>query len=99
MRPPGTTWTYKATAGDHDYAVYDEATGKDVALVRDFNEANARAIAAVPEMLAALEAVMREADFTADDGAADLGARLVEVERRARAALAKARGEEGGERA
>lgn len=48
-------WTHKATAGDHDFAVYPEATGRDVALVRDFNEANARLIAAAPEMLEALQ--------------------------------------------
>jgi hypothetical protein len=47
-------WMYRATAGDHDFAVYPEATGRDVALVRDFNEANARLIAAAPEMQALL---------------------------------------------
>lgn len=39
-----TPWEYRATAGDHDFAVYDEATGHDIALVRDFNEANAELI-------------------------------------------------------
>jgi hypothetical protein len=47
-------WTYHATAGNHDFSVYPEATGRDVALVRDFNEANARLIAAAPDLLAAL---------------------------------------------
>lgn len=47
-------WTHKATAGDHDFLIYPEATGRDVALVRDFNEANARLIAAAPDMLEAL---------------------------------------------
>ena len=46
-------WIYKGTAGQHDYAVYAEATGRDVALVRDFDEANARLIAAAPDLLAA----------------------------------------------
>lgn len=47
-------WMYKATAGHHDFAVYPEATGRDVALVRDADEANARLIAAAPELLAAV---------------------------------------------
>jgi hypothetical protein len=47
-------WTYQPTAGNHDFAAYPEATGRDVALVRDFNEANARLIAAAPELLGAL---------------------------------------------
>lgn len=40
-------WIYHATAGDHDFSVYPESDGRDVALVRDFNEANARLIATV----------------------------------------------------
>lgn len=52
-------WTFKATAGDHDFSVYPESTGRDVALVRDFNEANARLIAAAPALYEALRDVLR----------------------------------------
>ena len=50
-------WTYQPLAGHHDFAVYPEdvTATSDVALVRDFNEANARLIAAAPEMLEALK--------------------------------------------
>lgn len=48
-------WYYAGLAGDHDFGIYPESTGRDIALVRDFNEANARLIAAAPDMLAALE--------------------------------------------
>ena len=60
MKKPNITpgnWTHKATAGNHDFAIYPEETGNDVALVRDFNEANAQAIASVPLLLEALEAL------------------------------------------
>lgn len=46
---PGN-WTYQPTAGKHDFSVYSEATGRTIALVRDFDEANARLIAAAPRM-------------------------------------------------
>ncbi len=55
--PTPGPWIYRNTAGNHDFAVYQESTGRDVALVRDFNEANARLIAAAPEMYAQLEAI------------------------------------------
>jgi len=55
-------WAYQPTAGDHDFSVYEEATGRDVALVRDFNEANARLIAKAPEMLEALRNIIRDQD-------------------------------------
>lgn len=58
MKKPNITagnWSYKATAGNHDFAIYPEETGKDIALVRDFNEANAQVIAALPKLLDALE--------------------------------------------
>ncbi len=51
-------WLYQPSAGDHDYMIYEEQTGKDVALVRNFNEANARLIAAAPELLAACQALI-----------------------------------------
>lgn len=45
-------WDYQATAGNHDFSVYGGETGRDIALVRDFDEANARLIAAAPDLLA-----------------------------------------------
>lgn len=44
-------WTYHATAGNHDFEVYPEATGKTVALVLNFDEANAALIATAPDLL------------------------------------------------
>jgi len=45
-------WAFQALAGHHDFAVYDQETGRDIALVRNFNEPNAALIAAAPELLA-----------------------------------------------
>lgn len=48
-------WIYNSTAGKHDFEVYPQdgpQAGRTVALVRDFNEANARVIAAAPELAA-----------------------------------------------
>lgn len=75
-------WMYQATASDHDYIVYPESTGRDVALVRDFNEANARLIAAAPDLYEALRLAISEGDMgpTGTAGKA------------ARAAVAKAEG-------
>lgn len=36
--------TYSETAGDHDFLIYPESGGPDVALVRDFDKHNARRI-------------------------------------------------------
>lgn len=48
-------WDYAPTAGNHDFSIYAAETGRrDIALVRDFNEANARLIASAPEMREAL---------------------------------------------
>ena len=55
-------WLYQALAGNHDFAVYTEATGHDVALVRNFNEPNARLIAASPRLLAALKELVARCD-------------------------------------
>jgi len=52
------------TAGNHDFLIYPEQPGNAVALVRDFDEANARLIAAAPQLLAACQAAL---DFL-DDG-------------------------------
>lgn len=46
-------WNYQALAGKHDFAVYADADGKNLALVCGFYEANARLIAAAPDLLAA----------------------------------------------
>lgn len=86
-------WTYQATAGNHDYAVYPEATGKCLALVRDFDEANARLITAAPELL---EAAQNARNVLAALATGDLktisrdSAALVTL----RAAIAKATGTE-----
>jgi hypothetical protein len=51
-------WTHHITAGDHDFLVYPENGRDTVALVYGGeNEANARLIAAAPELLAALRAL------------------------------------------
>lgn len=50
LQPTPGPWHYHATAGHHDFLIYAEATGRDIALVRDFNEANARLIVKAPEM-------------------------------------------------
>lgn len=61
-------WTYQPTAGNHDFSVYSEATGRTVALVRDFDEANARLIAAAPEMAAELAALKHDLEAADLDG-------------------------------
>lgn len=52
------TWHYQALAGHHEYAVYNEATGRDVALVRDFDEDRARLISAAPDLLELAQAFL-----------------------------------------
>lgn len=64
-------WTYQATAGNHDFAVYEESTGRDVALVRDFNEGHARLIAAAPELLATLQRLVALNNCNYDRGLDD----------------------------
>ena len=53
-------------------------------------KANSKLIAAAPELLSELEKIVVEADFSSDDGAKDLGERLLEIDEIARAAIAKA---------
>jgi phage tail protein X len=56
-------WTYQASAGDHDWLVYSEnSDARDIAIVRRFHEANAALIAAAPDLLAALQAIMGDPD-------------------------------------
>lgn len=50
-------WHYQPLAGHHDFAVYAETTGHDIALVRDFDKANAQLIASAPDLLAALKQI------------------------------------------
>lgn len=42
-------WHFQPSAGDHDYLIYELRTGKDIAIVRNFHEGNARLIAAAPD--------------------------------------------------
>lgn len=79
-------WTYQATAGDHDYVVYSESTGRTVALVRDFNPANAALMAAAPELLEVLKKAV------ADTYLLTMSAPLEEWQIEAQAAIAKAEG-------
>ena len=63
---PGT-WNFHTTAGDHQFAIYSEAdeTGKDLALVYNRNEnskADAKLMAAAPELLEALQAIVNKFD-------------------------------------
>ena len=57
------------------------------------DKAEAILFLAAPNLRAALEGIARDADFDKDDGAFDLGERLITIEAEARAALAKAKGE------
>ncbi len=77
-------WSYQATAGNHDFAVYPESTGRDIALVRDFNEPNARLIASAPELLEALELALEVlsdvgADITGMDQGESVGSLIAKV--------------------
>jgi hypothetical protein len=52
-------WLYQPCAGQHDFAVYQEENGDCVALVRKYDEANARLMAAAPDLLAACRDALR----------------------------------------
>jgi len=84
-------WNYQATAGHHDFLVYRELTGRDVALVRDFDEGNAQLIAAAPDLLAALSH-LHHVIITAPDAETLAGRLNSAVLDNARAAIAKAGG-------
>lgn len=60
-------WVHRATAGNHDFAIYDEATGRDLALVRDFHEPNARLIVESPTMYELLAAALEAIDPFLDE--------------------------------
>jgi hypothetical protein len=55
--------------------------------------ANARLIAAAPDLLAALENILHEADFDSDGDSASRGEKLLAIEDMAKDAIAKARGQ------
>lgn len=91
-------WQYQPTAGNHDFLIYSESDGRDIALVRDSNEANARLIAAAPELLNALETLMlRWGDYIAMGDTPGENPKYItqakEYGDKARAAIAKAKGE------
>jgi len=82
-------WYCKPTAGDHDFLIYPEGPGNAIAIVRDFDEANARLIAAAPELLAACE-VAQDALMAALPHADRIRDILFPALREAQAAIAKA---------
>jgi hypothetical protein len=59
-------WAFGLLAGNHQASVHSEATGRTVALVYDPDNADARLIAAAPELLEALRVIGILADG-ADD--------------------------------
>ena len=87
--PSGETslpiWYAARSASDHQGIVADETTGATIAVVYD--KQNAPLLAAAPELLAALEAVL-----TYEDDRPAPGTFGAEIYRNAQAALAKARG-------
>ena len=61
-------WIARGTAGHEahgQYAVYDEATGKDIAIVYD-GKAHGGLIAAAPELAEALRAVLDPPSYYSD---------------------------------
>jgi hypothetical protein len=53
-------WYWQPTAGNHDFLICPEGPGNTIAIVRDFDEANARLIAAAPELLAAIQRIVND---------------------------------------
>ena len=74
---------YEAKTGNHQGLIIEEGTGRNVAVTYD--KSDSAIIAAAPDLLAALESLMDDADVceVAGDDAI----------RQARAAIAKAKGE------
>ena len=81
-------WTYQASAGHHDFLVYSETDGKDLALVRNFHEANARLISTAPDLLTALQDLVERCDGA--EGVRADGSNIQTM--RAHAAIEKATG-------
>lgn len=52
--PPAGSWYVGTLAGGHDFAIVEQATGKDVALSRGPDRGRAELLAAAPDLLAAL---------------------------------------------
>jgi hypothetical protein len=80
-------WGYQALGGNHDFAVYSESDGKDLALVRHFHEANAQLIAAAPDLLAAAQEALA---YLYNKGIPDLETRTVQSKLNKAIAKAKA---------
>ena len=94
-------WAYQASAGNHDWLVYSEnPDGKDIAIVRQFHEANnAALIAAAPELLVAAAFADDEigkhmaAIEAGEYSAQQIVEILCDIQNAARAAIAKTTGE------
>ena len=91
-------WAKQITAGDHGYNIYDEGDGPTIAHVYGGeNEANARLIAAAPQLLEALEALAgRTQSATSMLNSLGYPSYYADAEpyiRSARAAIAAARGD------
>jgi hypothetical protein len=79
-------WAYQDTAGSHQFAVYAEATGNDIALVfnrSNESESDARLIAAAPDMYETLQ------EIAASGKSCDGGASVESLVHMALAALAR----------
>lgn len=81
-------------------SMYIEAAGHDVIAEIDpcgvplpEHRANARLIAAAPDLLAALRKIATLAEFGEEDGAMDLGQLLIDINRLAEAVIARTTGE------
>src|SRR2546421_547894 len=61
---------------------------EDACKVTKEDAANCKLIVASPSMLKALRQIARDADFQQQDGAMELGERLIGIERQAQAAIA-----------
>lgn len=87
----GESWIYSKGTAPHDQGqVYDDNTGATVAITySDEDGANARLIAAAPDLLEALEAALGVVDWAADNAHGKDAARA--VAKMARAAIKKAR--------
>lgn len=69
-------WQHQPAAGNHAFLIYSEATGRDLALVRNFDEANARLITAAPDLLKLLREVLEWNEDDADLATNDTAFRL-----------------------